>query len=443
MIDTPKTSVWLEENNIKYVEIIVSDMAGIPRGKVQLVKGIESKQFRLPVSIFGQTITGDYYMPDDNIADRDMEIRPDWSTLRLVPWTSEPTASVLVDCYDLNGKLLGESPRSVLQRVVQKFSENKWYPIVAPEVEFYFSKGKDDDLGEFNVFDSESNDIDSLVDPYGFNYVHELDELFQQLSYYCEVQGIAIGAVTQELGPSQFEINFDHGDPIKLADDVFYFKRTLKRVAHEFGLCATFLAKPDAEQAGSSLHVHQSVYDDKEQNIFSDADGKASKLFEYYIGGLQQNMQDALLIFAPYENSYRRFLSHFSSPINLEWGIDNRTVGLRVPESDPAARRVENRLAGSDVNPYLVIAGTLACGYIGMTSKSNPRPLIEESAYDVPFALHRNLYAAINGFRNSTALIEILGEEFVNAFSEVKEMECREFQQRIPEWERDYMLHTV
>lgn len=443
MTDSSEANAWLKKHNIEYVELIVSDMAGIARGKVQPVSGFGSKKFKLPLSVFGQTITGDYFMPDDNIADRDMEIRPDLSTLRLVPWAAEPTASVLVDAYDLNGELLAESPRVVLQRILNHFADNEWRPVVAPEVEFYLSVNNKGSSQTPHVFDPQSDDISSLVDPYGFDHVHDLGGLFKRLSDYCEIQQISIGAVSQELGPSQFEVNFDHGDPLKLADDVFYFKRTLKRVAQEYGVCATFLAKPDAEQAGSSLHVHQSVYDANGGNIFSNADGSASELFDYYLGGLQQYMKPALLLFAPYDNSYRRFLSHFSSPINLEWGIDNRTTGLRVPDSDAAARRVENRLAGSDVNPYLAIAGTLACGYLGMKEKISARAAVAGSAYEVPFALHGNLHAAIDGLRDSKALRDIFGDEFVTIFSSVKEMECREFQQQIPEWERGQLLRTL
>ncbi|MGI9318824.1 MAG: glutamine synthetase, partial [bacterium] len=239
-----KASAWLKENNIKTVELLVSDMAGIPRGKVQPASGLKGKKFKLPICIFAQTITGDYYMASDNIADRDMEIKPDFSTLRLAPWAAEPTASVLVDCYDLKGEVLGESPRVVLQRVVELFKSKKWTPVVAPEVEFYLSKNADGPYTDFDVLDLDSDDIDGLVDPYGFEHLHDLGSLFEQLSYYCEIQGIGVGAVTQELGPSQFEVNFDHGDPLKLADDVFHFKRTLKRVAREHGVCASFLAKP-------------------------------------------------------------------------------------------------------------------------------------------------------------------------------------------------------
>ncbi|MEM7359347.1 MAG: glutamine synthetase family protein [Pseudomonadota bacterium] len=443
MSDLKDASDWLEQHEIEYVELIVPDMAGMPRGKVQPVSDLSPKKFKLPVSIFGQTVTGDYYMPDDNVADRDMEIRPDLDTLRVVPWATRPTASVLTDCFDLQGKALCESPRYVLQKVLAHYAAEDWHPVVAPEVEYYLAKADPDAPGAGRVFDSEHEDIEELVDPYGFDKVNDLGELFEQLTEYCEIQNIKIGAVSQELGPGQFEINFDHGEPLKLADEVFHFKRTLKRVAQAHGLCASFIAKPDPEQAGSALHIHQSVYNGKQENIFANKDGGNSALFEHYLGGLQAYMREMLLMFAPYENSYRRFLSHFSSPINLEWGIDNRTTGLRVPESEAKARRVENRLPGSDVNPYLAIAGTLACGYLGMTKQSPVRDPIAESAYDVSFALYRHIYEAIDGFRGSEAVREMFGDEFVTTFSSVKEVEAREFQRRVPEWERGFMLTTL
>ena len=191
------------------------------------------------------------------------------------------------------------------------------------------------------------------------------------------------------------------------------------------------------------MHIHQSVYNDRGENIFVNSDGSNSKLFENYLGGLQKYMTDALLMFAPYANSYRRFLNFFSSPVNLEWGVDNRTVGLRIPISDAESRRIENRLAGSDVNPYLVIAGSLACGYLGMTEKLVPRPAVKASAYELPFALHRHLYEALDAFRDSVALRNILGEEFVTVYSKVKEMEYRMFQSRLTDWERNELANIV
>jgi len=191
------------------------------------------------------------------------------------------------------------------------------------------------------------------------------------------------------------------------------------------------------------MHIHQSVYDSRNENIFSDKDGVPSELFESYLGGLQKHMTSVLLLLAPYANSYRRFLSYYSSPVNLEWGVDNRTVGLRVPRSEASARRVENRLAGSDVNPYLAIAGTLACGYLGMTHGLSPRSEVTGSAYELPFALHRHLYEALDAFRDSSELRNILGDDFVTQYCAVKELEYRDFQRHISEWERDELMFSV
>jgi glutamine synthetase len=154
-------------------------------------------------------------------------------------------------------------------------------------------------------------------------------------------------------------------------------------------------------------------------------------------------MPEALLIFAPYPNSYRRFLSYHASPVNLSWAIDNRTAGLRVPSSDPDARRVENRVAGSDVNPYLALAGTLACGYLGMNEGVQPKDPIEGSAYDQPFSLHPFMYEAIKAMETSDAMRKVLGDKFVTLYSAVKSDECREFQEIVTPWEREVLLFNV
>jgi glutamine synthetase len=439
---TEVPSRWFEDHATKYVELIVSDMAGIPRGKAQPVSELD-KKFKLPLSVFAQTISGQYYL-EENVEDRDMEIRPDWSTLRPVPWAAEPTASVLMDCYQLEGGVVDFSPRDVLKNVIDMYRQRGWNPIVAPEVEFYLIKDTDSGPSSADVLDPEEDSQQEwLVDPFGFDYVHDLGDFFHLVSDYCEAQNISIGAVSQELGPSQFEVNFAHGEPIKLADDLFHFKRTLKRVAFQYNLHATFIAKPNQDYPGSALHVHQSLYNDDGCNLFSKPDGSESELFYYFIGGLQRHIRDVLLVFAPYPNSYRRFLNYWSSPINLEWGVDNRTAGLRVPESAPESRRIENRLAGSDTNPYLAIAGTLACGYLGMVNRIEPSPPVEGSAYKLPFELLRHQYEAIDSLRASKAIRSVLGDEFVDLYANVKEMEYREYQSRVPAWEAEELIFTL
>ena len=224
---------------------------------------------------------------------------------------------------------------------------------------------------------------------------------------------------------------------------MFLFKRTVRETAIAHEMHATFLARPMSEEAGSALHIHQSVVDADGKNVFSTDDGEPSELFMSYIGGLQKYMPQALLLFAPYPNSYRRFLSHWASPVNLGWAMDNRTVGLRVPDSVPEARRVENRLAGSDVNPYLALAGTLACGYLGMIEGAKPDDPVEGSAYDLPFSLHRVLYESIDAFEGSQLLRRTLGDKFVDIYSEIKKHECREFQEIVTPWEREVLMFNV
>ncbi|MCZ6809604.1 MAG: glutamine synthetase, partial [Proteobacteria bacterium] len=278
--------------------------------------------------------------------------------------------------------------------------------------------------------------------PFSIDTMNDFDPFINEVYAYCEAQDIQIDTLSQEMGPAQFELNFRHGDALALADQVFLFKRTVKEAAIANEMHATFLAQPISGEAGSALHIHQSIVDENGSNIFSD-EGGPSDLFMSYIGGLQKYMLEALLIFAPYPNSYRRFLSFYSSPINLSWAIDNRTVGLRVPDSDPDARRVENRLAGSDVNPYLALAATLACGYLGMIEGLKPNESIEGSAYDQPFSLHPFMFEAIKAMETSEAMRKILGDRFVGLYCAVKYDECREFQEIVTPWEREVLLLNV
>lgn len=448
MDQTENMKQWLAERDVVNLEMIVADMAGVARGKMQPTAQLSAKSMKLPIAIFAQSINNDYYMPKENVADRDMNLQPDVDTLRLVPWATEPTASVLMDCYDIDGQPVETSPRAVLKRVVGKFAEQGWTPVVAPEVEFYLIQSPETSPDEAEPADSDAAvdaaaNLNDLSDPYGLQSLHDLGSFFEDLSAQCRTQDIHLGAASQELGPAQFEVNFEHGSPLTLADDVFHFKRTIKQVAIAHGMRATFLAKPMMDGAGSSMHIHQSVYDEKKANVFSDSGGEASKLFDFYLGGLQKYLRSILLLFAPYANSYRRFLNYYASPVNLEWGVDNRTAGLRVPRSDANARRVENRLAGSDVNPYLAIAGSLACGYLGMTEKVPARPAVTKSAQELPFALHRHLYEALDALRESSAIHEILGTDFVAQYCAVKELEYRDFQRHIPDWERENLILTV
>jgi glutamine synthetase len=434
---------WFKERQIEDVEAFVPDMAGSARGKVVPANKFGSGRMKMPEAIFGQTITGNYVVNKENVEDRDMLLVPDPSTLRPVPWASDPAASVFLDCYRSDGSPVNTSPRGLLRHVVAKFAEKGWTPVVAPEVEFYLLSAHSDPNEEAEPPAGRLGRTEGARQPYSIDTMNDFDPLINDVYAYCEDQGIRIDTLSQEMGPAQFEINFLHGDPIQLADQVFLFKRTVREAAIEHQMHATFLAKPMAEEAGSALHIHQSVVDKNGNNIFSTADGEASELFRGYLAGLQTYIPHAMLIFAPYVNSYRRFLDPWSSPVNLAWAIDNRTVGLRVPDSETENRRIENRLAGSDVNPYLTLAATLACGYLGMVEGLQPTDPIEGSAYGSEFTLHRHLYSAIDALRSSDAMRSILGDNFVDLYCLVKEDEHREFQEIITPWEREILMFNV
>ena len=434
---------WLSERSIEDVEAFVPDMAGAARGKVLPADKFGMSEMKMPEAVFGQTVSGDYVADKCNLEDRDMLLVPDSTTLRPVPWAADPAASVFLDCYRRDGSTVPTSPRGVLRNVLACYEARGWIPVVAPEVEFYLLSPHSDPNSEAEPPEGRLGWTEGARQPYSIDQMNDFDPFINRVYEYCEAQGIRVDALSQEAGPAQFEINFLHGNAIELADQVFLFKRTIREAAIENEMHATFLAKPMAEEAGSALHVHQSVVDKSGNNIFSNADGEPSALFYGFLGGLQRYIPDALLLFAPYVNSYKRFLNSWDSPVNLAWAVDNRTVGLRVPHSEPDSRRVENRLAGSDVNPYLAIAASLACGYLGMVEGLEPEPPIEGSAYGSEFGLHRHIYSAIDALRESNAMRSILGDDFIALYSAIKDAEYMEFQEIITPWEREILMFNV
>ena len=434
---------WFGERAVEDVEAFVPDMAGSARGKVVPAGKFGMGEMKMPESVFAQTVSGSYVKDPDNVEDRDMVLVADPRTLRPVPWAADPTASVFVDCYHRDGSAVGKSPRAVLRNVLGKYAARGWAPVVAPEVEFYLLSPHSDPNEEAEPPEGRLGWTEGAKQPYSIDTMNDFDPFINDVYAFCEAQGINIDTVSQEMGPAQFELNFLHGNAVDLADQVFLFKRTVREAAIRHRMHATFLAKPMQGEAGSALHLHQSVIDKQGRNIFSTADGQPSKLFHGFIGGLQRYLNDALLMFAPYVNSYRRFVNPSASPVNLAWAVDNRTVGLRVPDGGPAARRVENRIPGADVNPYLVIAASLACGYLGMVEGLESTAETEGSAYGQDFGLHKHIYSAIDALRESNAMRDMLGDAFVDLYTALKDAEYQEFQEIITPWEREILMFNV
>jgi glutamine synthetase len=441
-------SQFFRDHGIQEVEAIVPDMAGIARGKVMPAKKFaEDQGMRLPESIFLQTVTGDY--PDNpgtamSPAEIDIVLKPDARTVRRVPWAAEPTAQVIHDCYYADGRRVKMAPREVLRHVLDLYTEKGWQPVVAPELEFYLVDKNVDADYPLKPPVGRSGRAEPGRQSYSIAAVNEFDPLFDDMYQYCEDQDIAIDTLIHEDGPAQMEINLLHGNALDLADQAFMFKRTAREAAMRHKMYATFMAKPHAKEPGSAMHIHQSILDTATgANIFSKPDGTPTQLFFAHIAGLQRYLPAAMALLAPNVNSYRRITRFQVAPINVQWGYDNRTAGLRVPMSDSDARRVENRLSGADANPYLAIAASLACGYLGMIGGLTPTEPITGSAHDLPFSLPRNLDEAIRQLRQSEPLINLLGEAFVEAFTLVKEAEYEVFLQVISSWEREHLLLNV
>ena len=262
MSEQDQIQSWLKEHSIEDVEAFVPDMAGAARGKVLPANKFGSGELKLPEGIFAQTISGNYADNDDNIEDRDMLLRPDPTTLRPVPWATDPTASIFLDCTHRDGSPVETSPRYVLHKVLDLYRENGWHPVVAPEVEFYLINPHSDANEEVEPPEGRLGWTETSKQPYSIDTMNDFDPFINDVYAHCEAQGIRIDTLSQEMGPAQFELNFLHGDAVDLADQVFLFKRTVREVAIAHEMHATFLARPISEEAGSALHIHQSIVDD-------------------------------------------------------------------------------------------------------------------------------------------------------------------------------------
>jgi glutamine synthetase len=447
--DETAARAWCRTRRIDDVECIIPDQAGVARGKLMPTeKFFGGNPMTLPASMFTQTITGEY--PDEEeafiegLTDSDLIFRPDYSTLAIVPWASDPTAQVIHDAFHKDGTPFEIAPRNVLKRVVQLYTDRALRPVVAPEMEFYLVKPNIDPDYPLEPPVGRSGRPERARQAYSISAVNEFEELFDDVYQFSEDQGLEIDTLAHEDGTAQMEINLQHGDPVDLADQVFLFKRTIREAALRHKMYATFMAKPIATEPGSAMHIHHSVVDLKSgRNLFSDGSGEMARPFLWYIAGMQTYLPRVMCMLAPYVNSYRRIIRNTSAPINVRWGHDNRTVGLRVPLSDPENRRVENRLPSSDANPYLAIAASLACGYLGLVNQTEPDRPSDASTRDPNFALPRSILDAVRLLENTPELVEIFGESFVRTYRAIKETEYETFMGVISPWEREYLLLSV
>jgi len=332
----------------------------------------------------------------------------------------------------------------VLKRVAALYKAQGWKPVVAPEMEFYLVARNLDPAKEIEPMMGRSGRPAAARQAYSMSAVDEFGPVIDDIYDFAEAQGLEIDGITQEGGAGQLEINLRHGDPVKLADEVFYFKRLIREAALRHNCFATFMAKPIENEPGSAMHIHHSVIDEQTgQNIFSGPQGGETDAFFNFLGGMQKYLPSVIAVMAPYVNSYRRYVKDHAAPINLAWGRDNRTTGIRVPLSRPESRRIENRIAGMDCNPYLGIAASLACGYLGLMNEEWPDKQFKGDAYEGEGEIPRVMGDALDLFEGATALHDVMGEEFARVYAIVKRTEYEEFLQVISPWERKHLLLNV
>ncbi len=416
---------------VEFIDVLTVDWQGKLRGKRlpesfadKIIKG----QSRLPLSTLAQDIWNDDR--DDilelslSIGDPDGLCVPGDNTIKTQPWNPSH-AQVLTSLHELDGTISEYDVRGVLVREIERWATLNWYPSVAIELEFYLLDATTLSTGIPSVpkqlaLAGQPQDLQL----YDLRVMDQVSDFLAKVHTYSQALDIPATAALAEFGPGQFEINLEHRDnPLQAADDAIIFKQIVDRAARDTGLYASFMAKPYAEHGGSGQHVHVSVIDGDGKNLFNQGEKRERLL--HCVSGCLDNLAHCLLMYAPHGNSYRRIQPESFAPNRLDWGYDHRGVALRLPETTGKNARLEHRVAGADANPYLVLASILASMRHGLDKGVSPvsNPLMPGDTPDAPRLTHDWL-SAIEAARSSSLLDEILGKNFVEKFTAIKEQEA-------------------
>lgn len=432
---------------VSEVECVIPDMNGVPRGKVvNAAAYIEGRQVQMARGVLVQCLMGGYPEPQYyGYDDSDFILRSIPDQIHVTRWADTPRALAICDVLEMDGGLSSLSSRSMLKLVVDRYQAHGWLPKVATEMEFYIFDRNTDERQPFQAPLGLDGRRDAGNQSFSVSSVNGLQPFFQDLKEAMAAVGIPCDAMMHEMGLSQYEINFVHDDPLLIADQTFLFKHLLREIALKHGLIAVCMAKPLTKMPGSSMHIHQSVVDERGQNIFTDpATQEATAPFRHYLGGLQANLNDLIALMAPNINSYKRFCHVYASPNNLCWSQDNRRTGLRVPASAPDARRVENRLPGADANPYLALAASLAAGLHGMEQALEPGEPAQ-GEFNVPdeMRLTPTLQGALRRLERSEMARSWFPDEFIEGYLACKHTELESFLDEISPWERRFLGSVI
>ncbi len=435
------------------LELLQPDMLGILRGK-RVVRDEFAKPFGAGLNFCGATVLLDAKGATfDRITNGGRDGDPDAistavpGSLAPVPWAEVPTAQLLLSMATADGDPFFADPRQVLRHAARPLQKMGLTAVAATELEFYLLES-DGDRPAPRVGRIPGTRLPQSGPQYGaMEDVEDADPFLAELYAVCEAQNIPVGATLKEFSPGQFEINLHHVASVELAaDHAVLLKRAVKAVAKKHGLGASFMAKPFADCAGCSLHVHVSLMDDSGRNVFASKDPAqpVSNTLRHAIGGLSATMAESMAIFAPTANSYRRYRPGLFVPLAPNWGRNHRGVALRVPLSALEDTRVEHRPGGADGNPYLVLAAILAGIHHGITNKLDPGPMVQPgTVIDEKVELPVRWEAALDAYDRGKILPKYLGERYHKLFGTCRREECDRFHSEISDRDYEWYLRAV
>ena len=439
---------------IEAVDIVLHDANGIGRGKIirrHELMSIYTGGRHMPISILGLDICGEDVHETGLIWDQgdgDLRAWPIPGTLVPLHGTNPPRAEVFMSLYTLDGTPMTSDPRHALQRQVDAMAAEGLHPAGAFELEFFLLANDRDQDGYVRpapaVLDGRRSD---KTEVYSVDHLHGMEPLFSEIYAGARAAGIKAETVISEYAPGQYELTLHYRtDVMQAADDLVRLKRIVRLTARRFGVTACFMAKPIEKYAGSGMHFHVSLQDGQGKNLFAEKEeGKWNDTILHALGGMRTTMGESMLVFAPHANSWRRFANQSYAPVSTNWGVNNRSVALRIPAGALAARRIEHRPSGVDANPYLVAATVLAAIRHGLKNKIDPGPETTGNGYedDEASTIPRDWRAAIEAAQQSAFLKEALGEDMHRTFTAVKAAEYARVARTISDVDYDLYLHTV
>jgi glutamine synthetase len=447
-----EAQAFLDANpDIEAVQLVITDACGVGRGKNvarEELAALYGSGRNVAGSILGLDVTGEDVEGTGlvwEVGDADQCCRPVAGSLARAPWLKRPSAQVLGTMYELDGRPSKADPRHVLAGIVARCEDAGLTPVVAVELEFYLLE-RDADGRLVPAAGMLSGERRSRIDAYGLGRLDDMSPLFDDLYASAKALGLPVRTLMSEYAPGQFEITLEHrADAMRAVDEAILFKRAVRGVAARHGRLACFMAKPFAERAGSGMHLHASLADPDGNNACAADDPAGSPLLRHAIGGLRSTLADGMAIHAPNANSYRRFRSMSYAPVAVTWGINNRSVSLRVPAGPPASRHVEHRVAGADANPYLVAALVLGGMLHGIQNQLDPGPPVEGNGYaqaqqgTLPTQWHDALATAAS----SEFLRDTLGSGFLDVFLAIKRQEAEKFGALVSDRDYEWYLDTA